>query len=128
MIPDLHALLARLKSQGLIQPEYFGQLDCDQALEQRDSNSSFDTDWIEAYKHTEVGWSDMPVELRTQIDIIRKEAFMQVSRATRQHEIASYVSDDFDLICRCHVLGYEPAIVGSLWQAYELGKFPTPSV
>ena len=128
MITDLHALLARLKSQGLIQPDYFAQLDCDRALEQRGSNSRFDADWVEAYKSTEVGWSNMPVELRTQIDIIRQEAFMQVSRATTQHEIASYVSDDFDLICRCHVLGYEPAIVDSLWRAYELGRFPIPSV
>ncbi len=37
---------------------------------------------------------------------IRRESFLTVSRATTQHEIASYVSDDFDIIIRGSILAW----------------------
>ena len=61
------------------------------------------------------------------MEAIREEAFLIVSNATGQHEIASYVSDDFDLLCRCHVLGIKHPIIEHLWLAYQSGTFPLPT-
>lgn len=127
MLPSLDVLLSGIRAHTLVRPDYYAALECDDALDQRDSHHPFDSDWAGLYAATSTRWSAVSTEVHSQVDAIRKEAFLMVSRATRQHEIASYVSDDFDLICRCLVLGIEHGMIEHLWRAYQRGTFPLPA-
>jgi hypothetical protein len=64
--------------------------------------------------------------LNTLVEDIRRESFLAVSRATGQHEIASYVSDDFDLIVRASLIGMTEPLLDRMWEVYERGEFPVP--
>jgi hypothetical protein len=127
MIPQLNDLLAGIRTHSFVRPDYYAGLDCNDALDQRDAHVRFDSDWKHVHDATRPGWSEISPEICSQVDAIRKESFLMVSRATRQHEIASYVSDDFDLLCRCQVLGTDYPIIEHLWQAYQSGTFPLPA-
>lgn len=127
MISDLQSLLAGIRAHTFVRPAYYAELECDDALDQRDSHDSFVSDWSEVYDSTRARWNDVSPDVRGQVDDIRKESFLLVSNVTHQHEIASYVSDDFDLICRCEVLGIVHPIIEHLWLAYQSGTFPLPS-
>jgi hypothetical protein len=59
---------------------------------------------------------------------IRRESFLAVSRATTQHEIASYVSDDFDLIVKAAILGLDDPFLSTMWDAYARNEIPAPAV
>ena len=107
---------------------YFADLDCDGALEVRDRDPTFCSSWVAAFdqvnrrrKLRKINAAVIAVA-----EELRREAFLVVSQATRQHEIASYVSDDFDLIVRARVLDFEDPFVNQLWLAYEKGAFPLP--
>jgi hypothetical protein len=123
----LDSILAGIQSHAFVRPDYYSSLDCDDAVDQRDSHELFDSDWLEAYDATKTGWSNVPSDIRAQVDEIRKQSFLVVSAATQQHEIAGYVSDDFDLICRCKILGIEHPIVQYLRHSYQGGTFPLPA-
>ena len=71
-------------------------------------------------------WSDIEVdqEASNLLYEVRKESFLAVSRATAQHEIASYVSDDFDLIVRGSILGVRDPFLAGLWEAYCRHEIP----
>jgi hypothetical protein len=127
MNPPLDHLLAEIRAHRLVRPEYYAGLDCDDALDQRNSRGPFDADWAVLYNVAGARWNEASLDVRDEVDNIRREAFLIVSTSTGQHEIASYVSDDLDLICRCRVLGIEHPLVEHLWLAYQSGTFPVPA-
>lgn len=51
---------------------------------------------------------------------------MVVSGATAQHEIASYVSDDFELIAKAAATNTVRSFIQSLWSAYTRQTVPGP--
>jgi hypothetical protein len=63
-------------------------------------------------------------DLRSLADDLRRESFLAISCATRNHEIASYVSDDIDLIVRGKIVGINDPLLSSLWEVYDRGEFP----
>lgn len=128
MLPSLDVLLAGIQAHAFVRADYYAALACDDALDQRDLPGRFDSDWALVYEATRARWNDVSTEVRFQSDAIRREAFLIVSNATGQHEIASYVSDDFDLLSRCQVLGIVHPLSEYLWKAYQSGKFPVPTV
>jgi hypothetical protein len=121
------SVLLRIADGTLLPASYYCQLDCDAALDVRNGDE-FDAAWVLQYEEVERRWTEAAysAEARTLAEDIRRESFLAVSRATRQHEIASYVSDDFDLIVRGRLVGVEGGLVGLLWDAYDRGEFPRP--
>jgi hypothetical protein len=128
MVEWLSTVLARIADGTLLPVAYYGRLDCDAALEPRDGDAEFDAEWVRQSKAVERRWAESKVsaEARTLAEDIRRESFLAVSRATRQHEIASYVSDDFDLIVRGRLVGTTGGLLNQLWSVYERGEFPRP--
>lgn len=115
-------------SGKLLPVGYFQQLDCDACLDARDKDESFEAEWTRIDQAIEKHWAAAEVDdqLFQLAEVIRRESFLAVSRATKQHEIASYVSDDFALIVRAKLLGMKESLLAKLWAAYESGKFPYP--
>jgi hypothetical protein len=127
-LPSLETLLAGIRAHELVSSCFYANFDCDDALDRRDSDREFGSDWVRAHRLAESRWTGADSMIQSQIDTIRKESFLVVTEATNHHEIASYVSDDFDLIGKCSVLALEDAFVIRLWQSYQSGTFPLPAI
>jgi hypothetical protein len=124
----LNSILQRIADGSLLPVAYFAELDRDSALDARDRDSEFDASWVRLFEEVEHRWVSATVaeDLRALAEDIRRESFLAVSRATEQHEIASYVSDDFDLIVRGRLAGLSDPLLDQLWHAYDQGRFPSP--
>jgi hypothetical protein len=124
----LNLILRRIAEGSLLPATYFAELDCDAALDCRDRDEAFDASWVRLYEEVQRRWAraSVAVNLRTLAEAIRQESFLAVSRATGQHEIASYVSDDFDLVVRGRLVGLADPLLDQLWRVYDEGKFPRP--
>ena len=124
----LNSVLARIANGTLLPAAYYNRLDCDAALAVRDSEEAFDAAWTRQFEQVENLWAtaDVPAAARSLAEDIRRESFLAVSSATGQHEIASYVSDDFDMIVRGRLVGAQDGFIKDLWDVYERGEFPVP--
>ncbi len=124
----MNSVLAPIADGTQLPAEYYGRLDCDAALDARDRDDVFDANWRQQFEVVSNLWAtaDIPESARKLAEDIRRESFLAVSRATGQHEIASYVSADFDLIVRGRLLGAQGGFLNQLWAVYERGEFPTP--
>ena len=109
-------------------PAVIAAFDHDTILDDRDSDAGFEAQWMRCFNQIEDQWraAEVKHELITLIESVRRESFLAVSHATTQHEIASYVSDDFDLIVRGAVLGMNDDFLNSLWEAYNRNEIPSP--
>lgn len=121
-------VLARIKNGSLLPAVVIAALDHDNILDERDDDADFEAQWMRCFNRIEDQWRSAEVkpELTALIEDVRRESFLSVSRATTQHEIASYVSDDFDLIVRGAVLGMNDNFLDSLWHAYNRNEIPSP--
>jgi hypothetical protein len=126
----LTSVLDRIRDGTMLPPAYYRSLDCDVALDARERAGEFDHAWVSACDEVDRRWEVTAVDadLRALAEEIRKESFSTISRITRQHEIASYVSDDLDLIVRARLVGIENSLVDLLWTDYERGEFPAPGL
>jgi hypothetical protein len=124
----LSSVISRITDGTLLPAAYYQRLDCDAALTARNGDTKFDAEWVRQSELIRRLWTAAMVEakFRALAEDIRRESFLAVSRATGQHEIASYVSDDLDLIVRSRLVGEEGDFLGQLWDVYEHGKFPRP--
>lgn len=130
MIPTPTQLLSEIESGKIPLANIFASVDCDSLLDKRDSDSSFDAMYREIWDRNE---KLKFILNRDPTEPIRKQSFLAVSNATQQHEIASYVSDDFELIAwESHTMvDNEIPNSGSnfihwLYFQYKSGNFPCP--
>ena len=128
MIPNPAEILRRIVEGSLLAADVVRGLDHDAILDARDGDAAFELEWTRCYKAIEAQWpaADIDAETARAVEDVRREAFLAVSRATVQHEIASYVSDDFDLIGRGAILGLDDAFLNGLWEAYDRQEIPGP--
>lgn len=124
----LNTILADIASGKMLPADYYQQLDCDKLLDARDMDTTFGAEWTRIYREAKGRWSQANIAdvLRKFTEAIRRESFIMVGRATNQHEIASYVSDDLDLIARGRLLGLEEKLLEQLWSKYQHGEFAIP--
>ena len=121
----LQMLLDDISAGTLLPAEMFSREDLDDILDQRDA-SRFEQSWLECSERIRVSWeAETPsagdAELVAQLC---KESFLVVSRATQQHEIASYVSDDFELIGKSITLGMDDPYATVLLDSYRRREIP----
>jgi len=130
MIPTPAEILTRIKDGALLPPATIAALDHDAILDERDSDTAFEAEWTRCYNEIENKWAAADVDQETAglKNDIRRESFLTVSHATTQHEIASYVSDDFDIIVRGSILGMNDPFLNRLWDVYNRNEIPTPQI
>ena len=124
-MPTLQRLLDTIREGKLLPATMFDRDDRDDLLDQRDAEE-FERPWLACYNRIKEEWSARePEQAATALmDEIRKESFLAVSRATRQHEMASYVSDDFELIAKSIALDLNDEYANGLLETYEQGEIP----
>ena len=122
---ELQTLLDAIRQGKLIPREMFVRDDLDDVLDERDE-TEFEKPWLDCSERIKAAWESNPVDemTTTTMDEIRKESFLAVSRATQQHEIASYVSDDFELISKSIALDLNDPYATELLETYRSGKIP----
>lgn len=128
MIPKPSQILQRILDGSLLPPNVIATLDHDAILDARDGDAEFVAKWTRHFNEIEARWptANVSKEGESLLTDIRRESFLTVSRATGQHEVASYVSDDFDIIVRGSLLGLDDNFLNSLWDAYSQNEIPTP--
>ena len=130
MIPTPTQLIAEIENGVIPLAEIFSTADCNLLLDKRDSDTSFDAIYREIWDRNE----KLKFMLnRDPTKPVRKQSFLTVSNTTQQHEIASYVSDDFEFIAwESHALTDNEipksgsAFIEWLYLQYKSGNFLCP--
>lgn len=86
----------------------------DEILDKRDTDP-FDSAWGDLYQ----------ISSGTDVSFDNKALFLKLSETTNCHEICSYISDDFELICRSEALGVKSEFLNYLKRSYEQGIVPS---
>lgn len=117
----LNELLKRIKTGELLQPKLFNNLDEDTVLDFRDE-PEFENEWLRISDILDT----MKVDSKNDelIYEIRKHSFINVYNTTKSDELSAYISDDFELISKAIVLGYNDKWLNSLILSYANFKFP----
>lgn len=107
-------------------PATLTQTDYDNLLNARDA-SAFATPWTDAYNAISSDYNKVALDQRekARIDKIREYVYKRVYQRTEVSDLASYVSDDFDLILKCLLLDAEHDWVNALWLSYKEGAIPS---
>tara|TARA_Y100000296_G_C5158244_1_gene250371 strand:+ start:535 stop:951 length:417 start_codon:yes stop_codon:yes gene_type:complete len=110
---------------GRLDFEFLSGVDCESLLDDRDSDP-FDSKWVEEFKIVSDIFSSKykTKEDEERIERIREIVFKMVSTITGGGEIASYISDDFELIAKAAFIDYDSSWVGALLESYMNFKIP----
>lgn len=125
----LRPLLTAALAGVLLKPEYTDPDLLDEILDARDGDSEFEGQWLKLAQEVEAAWkkADVSPADRAFCEDLRRESFLCVSRATEQHEAASYVSDDLDLVARGIHAEVQNAFLEELLACYERHEMPKPT-
>jgi hypothetical protein len=95
--------------------------DWDELLDARDRDEVFEAQWLRVNAEINNLMQTLLVEeeLHQLVEDIRRESFLSISRATSQHELACYVSEDFGLIAGAVMADYDDPWLNGLWMAYK---------
>ena len=128
MPPAPAQLIEEIRAGRLLPATLFAGLDCDEIVDARDSDPDFEREWLAARATLSAKWTGRrpsPAACAC-IEDLRRESFLAVSSATDQHELSSYISDDFELIAWASIVGEVPPVVAWLWESYAAGTVPRP--
>lgn len=117
----LNNLLIAVDSNRAIRASLFENCDLEELLDMRD-DKEFDSEWMRVYDTLntfEIGDFD-----KKTIDNIREKSFLKSYNLSELGDIASCVSDDFEIICKAYLTNYNDMWVNSLIMSYVNGKFP----
>ena len=117
----LNNLLIEVESSRVIRVYLFENCDLEELLDMRD-DEEFDSEWMRVYdalNEFEIGDFE-----KKKIDNIREKSFLKSYNLSGLGDIASCVSDDFEIICKAYLTNYNDMWVNSLIMSYVNGKFP----
>ena len=113
--------MKKIKNGELLSLKLFNNLDEDIVLDMRD-RSEFEDEWLRVSNILD----EIKVDSKNDelIYEIRKHSFINVYNITKSDELSAYISDDFELISKAIVLGYNDKWLNSLILSYADFKFP----
>ena len=117
----LETLNKRIRTQDFWDADYLLHSDVDAILNMRDEKV-FDAEWGRNYECVEN--ENISMLTKRMIDSIRENVFMSIYDITQDGELAGYVSDDFDLMCKAYVLDVEDEWLAKLVNAYVKKRIP----
>jgi hypothetical protein len=117
----LDRLLIEIESDKIISDTLFENCDIDELLDMRD-DEEFDSEWIRVYNI--LNKAKIENYEKKKIDNIREKSFLKVYDLLQSSDIASCVSDDFEIICKAYIICYDDVWINSLIMSYINEKFP----
>ncbi|MBE6753941.1 MAG: hypothetical protein E7559_06280 [Ruminococcaceae bacterium] len=114
-------LISIIENRELFSENYFAERDIDELVDLRYS-ANFDRQWMRVYNDLKQTTPD--AETTQTIDKIRELSFLMAYGMTESDDIAGLLSDDFELICKAHLAGYNDGWLNALICAYAAGQFP----
>ena len=117
----LDKLKVKIETNQIIKKGFFDDYDLDMLLDMRD-DEEFDSEWIRVYDI--LNQVEMEQNTKKAIDDIREKSFLIAYNLSDSSDIASCVSDDFEIICKAYVLDYNDNWLNSLIMSYARGEFP----
>lgn len=117
----LELLLKKIKEDKIINYKVFNENNIDRLLDLRDEEI-FDSEWIRAFSNIEKLQLDQ--NNKKLIDEIREEIYLKTYYNLGSDDIASCISDDFELISKYYILGINNDWVNSIIYVYSKNKFP----
>ncbi len=116
----IHQLITKIREHKIINKKTFSG-NIDDLLSMRDE-VEFDSEWMRVYSVLEEYSFDDETE--RDIDEVRQAAFETAYALSNSDEIAGFVSDDFEMICRAYVIGLEDKWMNALVRSYTEHRFP----
>lgn len=106
--------------------EALSKNDYDALLTDRDADE-FAEPWTAAYDASKAPYQKIATEqeLKGRIDKMREHVYKRVYKQTQVSDLASYVSDDIDLILRYLLAEMPNEWVNALWLSYKEGNIPS---
>jgi hypothetical protein len=83
--------------------------------------------WTSAYEKSQAAFSQLVADSDTKarLDKAREHVYKRVYRHTQVADIASYTSDDLDLLARYVLTALPSPWVNALWLGYQQGTIPS---
>ena len=117
----LDKLKEKIKNNEIIYMSFFADCNVDELLDLRDDDE-FDSEWMRVYNV--LNEINIGVSEKQTIDSIREKSFLRAYNLLESSDIASCVSDDFEIICKAYISGYDDEWLNSLIVSYAKNKFP----
>lgn len=117
----LEKLKEKIESNQIISMNLFANCEVDELLDMRDDND-FDSEWMRVYNV--LNKMDIQISEKQAIDSIREKSFLNAYHLLESSDIASCVSDDFEIICRAYISDFDDKWVNSLIMSYAECNFP----
>jgi len=121
----LDRVISIIKDENVLGPNMLRGREIDDVLDERDAES-FDAEWTRVFKEVESRLKGLEIDQKgfDAIDLIRELSYKKAYSATGESELAGYVSDDFELISKAILVGYDEPWLTRLVQCYVSGEFP----
>lgn len=121
----VNLLLKNIKKGKIINNRIFYNCDFDELLDLRDEEC-FDSEWMRVYNLL----NNMVVDKSYYqiIDEIRKETYLRAYKESNSSDIASCVSDDFELIVKAYILNVDDQWLNSIIMLYAKSIFPCGNI
>ena len=130
MKEPVDVLVSAIEDERMLAEAAFSTIDADALLDDRDSNELFEAQWLRVHRKLEELWKAEPIDddQVDAVDELREVAFSAAGEASGHHELAAYVSDDFDLIGKALVLGFDDPWLNGLFLVYKNGGVGGPGI
>lgn len=111
----------KINKEEIINMSFFENYEADELLDMRD-DAEFDSEWMRVFNA--LNEINIGVSEKQTIDSIREKSFLRAYDLSESSDVASCVSDDFEIICKACISGYDDKWLNSLIVSYAKNKFP----
>lgn len=121
MLNKLNILNQKIVNNELWDSDYLKQIDIDELLDKREE-AEFDSEWIRVYELAKNNKLTKETELI--VNEIRENAFRRIYCITNSSDLAAYVSDDFELLCKLYIMKVRDEWLSKFVNVYLQKRIP----
>lgn len=121
----LKRLNEKILNNDFFDKKYLQAIDIDELLDLRD-NKEFDDEWVRVFEKTKE--YSIKSEAVEQINEIRENVFKKIYDFTENSDLAGYISDDFDLMCRAYIVDLNDEWLAKVAHIYNEKRIPSGKI
>jgi len=117
----LEKLINNIKNNNIFDKTYLRNIDTTMFLDMRDEKE-FDDEWVRVFEY----FDNILIEEEYLLEInkVRECVYLKIYEYTSDGDIAACVSDDFELICKAYILGYNDDWLNQMANIYASKQVP----